>query len=142
MTIMKLQRVQHPNTLPKEKNPSSQRKNGLQRLIISTVGQPRYPSLPGRKLCVPLFREVCLYHNYYNLVSYRHRNRKAKDYFQTKKLNMSAGPPKALRDLFRTGKKYLLGKMRPNNVLHSVSATVDILQCPQLSELIDNWMIC
>jgi hypothetical protein len=28
------------------------------------VGQPRYPSLPGRKLCVPLFREVCLFHNY------------------------------------------------------------------------------
>jgi hypothetical protein len=27
------------------------------------VGQPRYPSLPGRRLCVPLFQEVCLFHN-------------------------------------------------------------------------------
>ncbi len=35
-----------------------------------TVGQPRYLSLPGRWLCVPFFRKVCLFHNY--LHYYRH----------------------------------------------------------------------
>ena len=33
------------------------------------VGQPRYPSLPGRWLCVPLFREVCLFRDILALFS-------------------------------------------------------------------------
>ena len=53
-----------------KKKPILSKKEWALMFACPLVGQPRYPSLSGRRLCVPLFREVCLFHNYILYIIY------------------------------------------------------------------------
>lgn len=75
---------------PKEKTHPPSRTNGFQYRILYQLGNPAIPQKRHRRLCVPPFREVCLFRNYSNSL-YRHGREEPLILIQTPCRSASAG---------------------------------------------------